>query len=757
MKRNLALLLIVFIVSVISQNVLAEPVVLNYQVDRDYPPFSYTTDGSLYGFDPYLTNILFNTNAYSLDYSTDAWDKVYPRLVSGEIDLAGIIAVTEERRREVLFTDPLFNSYIAVYTRSDFRNITLKDLVNLRVGVGRGYYSESVLRDELGIDTSVAYDDLNVAIHDLQTGAIDVVFENQQLLDNLLIREGHKGPVIAQMTHLYPRAHAYAISKNRPELVTFMNKRIHELKHSGVFEEIYEKYFYEHSDDYVRTRNWRIAFSVILALILIGALILLLQMANRHLKRNLQDSLGHLDTARDDLAVANAALQVKLEEIEVLAYINPVTGLPNKNRFKETIEDLIKEPSADHFCFLFLDLDDFKEVNEAFGHGVGDLVLKKVANRLNRNGSGSHIQVFNLGSDEFACLFTGSANAAVCPDSAIMLERIAKPLAIADHVFNLSASGGIVSYPEHGETFDELFKNADTALYHAKSTQRGIATVYDPAFGQAVVDKTRLQRDLRQALAYQEFELHYQPQIEARTGAICGFEALVRWNRPGHGLVSPLAFIQAAEESQLIIPLGEWVLRTACLFIRDLNQKSQTAHYVSVNISSIQIQQDHFVERTLAILKQENLNPDFLELEITESAFLKTTEHVIAKLERLRAAGIRIALDDFGTGYSSLSYLKELPMSTLKIDRSFIQNLLDDPKAKSLTRSIIAIGHLLQMDVVAEGIETEEQMRYLATHDCDRFQGYLIQKPLPEKQLFNWLETFAKRNQPVLPATVTPP
>jgi diguanylate cyclase (GGDEF)-like protein len=459
------------------------------------------------------------------------------------------------------------------------------------------------------------------------------------------------------------------------------------------------------------------------------------------LRSDLQQSLTHLETARDELAAANATLQSKLVEIEDLAYFNSVTGLPNKNRFKEQVENLISDPDVDHFCFLLLDLDDFKEVNEAFGHVMGDQVLQKTARRLGGADTNCPVQVFNLGSDEFACLFIRRVDSAVCPDSALMLERIAKPLVIEDHVFNLSACGGIVSYPEHGATFDELFKNADTALYHAKSIQRGIAIRYDPAFGQAVVAKTRLQHDLRQALASQEFELYYQPQIEARSGAICGFEALVRWNRPGYGLVSPLAFIQAAEESQLIIPLGEWVLRTACHFMHDLNSKSQTNRYVSVNISTIQIQQDHFVEQVLMILEQTGFNPACLELEITESAFLKTTDQVIAKLERLRSAGILIALDDFGTGYSSLSYLKELPMSTLKIDRSFIQHLLTDPKAKSLARSIITIGHLLDMNVVAEGVETQAQMHFLAAQGCDRFQGYFFLKPAPADQIREWLAT----------------
>jgi len=201
------------------------------------------------------------------------------------------------------------------------------------------------------------------------------------------------------------------------------------------------------------------------------------------LRSDLQQSLTHLETARDELAAANATLQSKLVEIEDLAYFNSVTGLPNKNRFKEQVENLISDPDVDHFCFLLLDLDDFKEVNEAFGHVMGDQVLQKTARRLGGADTNCPVQVFNLGSDEFACLFIRRVDSAVCPDSALMLERIAKPLVIEDHVFNLSACGGIVSYPEHGATFDELFKNADTALYHAKSIQRGIAIRYIPLSG----------------------------------------------------------------------------------------------------------------------------------------------------------------------------------------------------------------------------------------------------------------------------------
>ena len=232
-----------------------EPV--HYQVDAYYPPYTFENDRFLYGFDPYLTNIIFTSDKYKLIYSTDTWDNVYRRLVNGEIDLAGIIAVTEERKKEVLFTDPLFNSYVGLYTERDHAPITLDDLPALRVGVGKGYYTESILRNTLNMTSYHAYADIGEALNDLLDGKIDVIFENQQYMDNILIQRSLKGSIVAQVTNLYPRPHAYAVSKQKPALVAYMNERIRKLKQSGFFEEIYLKYFYAHSDGYVSEQNQR--------------------------------------------------------------------------------------------------------------------------------------------------------------------------------------------------------------------------------------------------------------------------------------------------------------------------------------------------------------------------------------------------------------------------------------------------------------------------------------------------------------------
>jgi signal transduction histidine kinase/ActR/RegA family two-component response regulator len=292
----------------------AEPARVRYQVDSAYPPFTYTSQEYLYGFDPDLTNIIFNLKDYELEYSTDSWNNVYERLLNGEIDLAGIIAVTEERKEEILFTDALFTSYVSVYTTEDFRKVTLDELKNYRIGVGKGYYTESILENTLSIHNYIAYENMLDAVEDLNAGKIDIIFENQQLMDNLLIKKGIKGSIIPQITNLYPREHAYAISKKRPELVEYMNGRIKQLKRNGVFEELYIKYFYSHSDGFTRSRYNTVALFVLLSAILIGAVLILMQGYIRRLKKKLNANFGKLQEANNELSEMNALLEEEIEE-----------------------------------------------------------------------------------------------------------------------------------------------------------------------------------------------------------------------------------------------------------------------------------------------------------------------------------------------------------------------------------------------------------------------------------------------------------
>ncbi len=712
-----------------TSNATIRPERVIYQVDEYYPPYTYKDNAQLYGFDPYLANLIFRSDKYLLRYSTDTWEKVYARLASGEIDLAGIIAITDERKNDVLFTKPLFNSHVSVYTLKTVEGISLSDLDGLSVGVKKGYYTEALLKDELGIWDYYAYDDILGAVTDLLSGKIDVIFENQQYMDHVLIQNRLKGKIVAQITNLFPQAYAYAISKKRPELVEYMNGRIDALVSSGVFEEIYVKYFYTHSDGYTASENRKALLYALSAVVAIAGIIILLRSIIRSLERKLSASMLKLESANTELAEANEALRAKYEEIRTLAYTNPVTALPNKNAFKSVVQRYLGGGRPENFTILYMDLDNFKDINDTYGHATGDVLLRVVGERLLRCGipEGS---LYNLGSDEFAVLLDSANPVSAGEKAGEIIRKIEEPLSIGGNTLHISASMGIVSYPEHGEGFDELLKNADSAMYRAKVNGSGTYTFFSEEIGSAVTERTKMQNSLREALAKNEFQLYYQPQTSAGGDTLYGFEALLRWNSAERAVVAPGAFIHEAEKSRLIIPLGQWVLATACEFIHRLNGVFGTRYFVSVNVSVIQLLQEDFVDVVLAVLRDTGLEPNLLELEITESCLLFETDMVIEKLRKLSDAGVGLALDDFGTGYSSLRYLKDLPANTLKIDRSFF-NTAASEKGKFLLDVIISIGHSLGMTMVAEGVETTQQMASASSLNCDRIQGYLIARPMP--------------------------
>lgn len=331
-----------------SSSVYSEPETIVYQVDSNYPPFSFANEGDLIGFDFALTNIIFPSYQYKLDYSTDTWDKVYQRIVNREIDLAGVIGVTDERKKDVLYTHTLFNSYVSLFTLHDFGLISVDDLSNLKVGVGKGYYSESILRDELQIDY-FAYSNIHDAILDLQNKKIDVIFENSYLIRSILIKQNLSGMIIDNVSSLYPREHAYAVSKDCPDLVDFMNNRIDELQANGTFESIYQSYFYEHSNVYYEELDReRWAFGLISAF---GILIIIIVLAEiiKRLKSKLSLKVYQLEET-------NKELQEKYIEIRTLAYINMVTGLTNRNQLRHDISEMIKE-SHTKAVMMSVDID----------------------------------------------------------------------------------------------------------------------------------------------------------------------------------------------------------------------------------------------------------------------------------------------------------------------------------------------------------------------------------------------------------------
>jgi diguanylate cyclase (GGDEF)-like protein/PAS domain S-box-containing protein len=436
------------------------------------------------------------------------------------------------------------------------------------------------------------------------------------------------------------------------------------------------------------------------------------------------------------------------DELARQANYDALTGLPNRGLLEQHLEQMIRQArrSGHLVGVAFIDLDHFKSVNDTIGHGVGDLLLQAAAERFKASIRSCDV-VARLGGDEFVV---------VCPDIHALSDmeevisriytNLRAPLVIGDDEIAVDASIGISGFPNDAASVNDLLKCADMAMYSAKAAGRGNLKFYKAEIGVRVTQRLGIEQELRRALVNQEFVLHYQPKINASTGIICGMEALIRWNHPKHGLVAPAHFIAIAEESKLIIPIGEWVLHEACRQNQAWVVAGLSDFPVSVNVSVGQFKHLDFSETVRRSLQASGMAAALLDLEITETLAMEGPEQFIAMLERIKNLGVSISIDDFGTGYSSLSYIKRFPIDVLKIDRSFVCDILGDADDAAICRTIISMAHNLNLRVVAEGVETLEQTRYLQQHACDELQGYLLCRPEPaaaiEQRLArrgNWL------------------
>jgi diguanylate cyclase (GGDEF)-like protein/PAS domain S-box-containing protein len=416
-------------------------------------------------------------------------------------------------------------------------------------------------------------------------------------------------------------------------------------------------------------------------------------------------------------------------QINYLAYHDTLTGLPNRVSFEERLAEAAAHAAS--LAVMFLSLDRFKKFNDTLGHTVGDQLLKSVAERLTasvRDGD----TVARFGSDEFAFLLTRINGADDAARAAREFQRVLDPVFdVGGHELYVTASIGISVYPEDGADAQELLKSAGAALYRAKQSGGNNYQFYTADMNERALHRLALENKLRWAIERGEFRVHYQPQVCINTGRVIGMEALVRWQHPEMGLIPPVEFIPLAEDTSLISPIGEWVLRTACAQARQWRDSGFDALRVGVNLSPRQFQQPDLVPMVERLLKETGLDAASLELEVTESSVMKNAAVSIRTLGELKAMGIKIAVDDFGSGYSSLSYLKSLPIDVLKIDQSFVRDMTADPKDAAIVMAIIQLAHSLQLEVKAEGVETEEQLRFLSFLRCDAMQGYLFCRPLP--------------------------
>jgi diguanylate cyclase (GGDEF)-like protein len=388
-----------------------------------------------------------------------------------------------------------------------------------------------------------------------------------------------------------------------------------------------------------------------------------------------------------------------------------------------------------------LDLDGFKHINDSLGHPIGDKLLQSIAKRLVTCVRGSDT-VSRQGGDEFVVLLSEMQQS---EDAAItarrMLEAVAKVHSIDQHDLHVTTSIGVSIYPDDGLDVETLIKNADTAMYQAKENGHQSYQFFKPAMNVRAVERQSIEESLRRALERQEFALHYQPIINLGTGEITGAEALIRWTHPTRGPVSPAQFIPVAEDCGLILPIGNWVLREACKQARAWVDSGLPLGTMAVNISAIEFRDERFLEGVFGILKDTGLDPRSLELELTESVLMKRAESTESILKALRARGVQVAVDDFGTGYSSLSYLRRFPIDALKIDQSFVRQITTAPDETTNVTAVISMGRSLKLRVVAEGVETQEELAFLQAHQCDEAQGYFFSRPLPPQQFAKLLKT----------------
>jgi diguanylate cyclase (GGDEF)-like protein len=467
----------------------------------------------------------------------------------------------------------------------------------------------------------------------------------------------------------------------------------------------------------------------------------------------------HLETrfvTRDKntvLAIVRDITERKAAEAKIynLAYYDELTDLPNRELFIQSLEQTIAVAKRDEkkFALLFVDLDRFKRINDTLGHTIGDELLKDVANRLSKctrstdsvthldTGVGDFIDLARLGGDEFVIKLYGiDSEQSVATVASRIISALTPPFTCGGHQFVVTPSIGVALYPEDGDSGETLLMNADSAMYAAKNVGRNNFKFYSETMRTKSLHRLDLENLIRTAIDEDQFELHFQPKIDASTFRLVGAEALIRWTHPTRGSIAPDDFVPIAEETGLIVPIGDFVIREACRQVKVWSTSPVGAVPVSVNISSHQFRESGFVDNVLDAVASAGIATTQLELEITESVLLHDVDRTLVQLNSLKEAGISLSIDDFGTGYSSLNYLKRFPIDTIKIDRSFVKDLHDDADDAAICAAIIAMSRQLGLNVVAEGVETKDQLKFLRRHKCDHIQGYVFSRPLSADDFF---------------------
>ncbi|MDI9509300.1 MAG: EAL domain-containing protein [Clostridiales bacterium] len=497
-------------------------------------------------------------------------------------------------------------------------------------------------------------------------------------------------------------------------------------------------------------------YSIVLIVVIVSIAILLLLIIAFFRILKLRQKLGELDkengriiTSYDDMesmykSAINSYntlnthyedLHKSSEGFKKLAYTDLLTELPNRVAFTEMLNHIMLTIRSDEIIGIIdIDIDNFKNINDTLGHSYGDELLIDVTHRL-KQVTDENDYLARIGGDEFIILTQNLEDMASYEEKIKKIRNVFTfPFVLSTKEYFVTVSIGVAFAPKDGKTAQSLIKNVDSAMYMAKANGKNTYTYFDPDFNKMLTDKIELQSELRKAIENDEFKLFYQAQMDLANKGLIGFEALIRWEHPNKGLLIPRDFMSLAEESGLIIPIGEWVLRTACYQLKEWSDIGYTNFTMAVNLSSRQFKDRGFVQMVYGIIEETGIDPSRLELEITETVALEDLEYTIEIIKELKTVGVSFSLDDFGTGYSAMSYLKHLPISNLKIDKSFLDLVMEDNRDKKIIQAIITLAKSLNLHVIAEGVEKPEQEQFLMESECDVAQGYLYSKPVPKER-----------------------
>jgi len=687
---------------------------------QNKPKIFLDTSGNPAGFFVDILEAIAKAEDWEIQFVPCTWDECLLRLENGDLDLMADVAYTSEREKRFDFgQEVVFASWSVVYAKPKSSIESVLDLKNKKVVVLRDSVQSRVLR-QLTETFAVSPDFIEVTSFEEGYKLVESS-EADAIAVNRFFGKMHESIYSARPTDILiaPALVKFAAPiKNQRVLLNVIDGHLFTLRkdNNSIYYQAFNRWF--EPTKTISLPSWLkwSLISVAIVFLVLFFLLLVFRRMVRHKTRELEQSKGYL---------------------ERLSYFDPITELPNRALFLDRLEQAAQKlrEGTPHLAVFFIDLDDFKQINDSVGHEVGDKILKLVAERF-----AAHIRnedtLARLGGDEFTVLIQSLHN----PDYAAtvakkLLETLREPFQILEHSFYISASIGISLLPQDGADAKELLRNADAAMYQAKKEGRSTFRFYTEEMTAHAVEQLSLITGLREGLQKNEFFLYFQPLFNLESRTIVGVEALVRWKHGTDGLVPPDKFIPLAEESGVIFSLGEYVLRKACEQMVQWRRDGIAPERIAVNLSGKQFQRGDLVEIVTRILKETGCQASWLELEVTEGFIMITPELSISEMQQLRDMGIGLSIDDFGTGYSSLTYLKKLPISRLKIDRSFVRDIHSDSNDAAIAGAVIALGESLDLTVLAEGIETEEQYSFLQQQGCNEGQGYFLGRPIPAREM----------------------